>query len=165
MGTLLMGSFLDLGDPFDQVRTIRISSDGSIPVLDREREVVMGVREEYARADILIGHYILAFDAAWTRGISARHRLERPPKRMLLDTHSIARYGLKGALQSCSLDNVADFFGVGVKDRPSKHDWRGANTLDEESLQRIQARCESDVCLNAAIWPFLKEHWFAWRGV
>lgn len=162
IGTLLMGSFLDLAT--GEVVTARLSSDPNVPIEHAERELVEEVRALYLSASILIGHNSLAFDKNWLNGVSARHGLEPLPTRYHIDTYTVARFGLKGSYQSNSLSNLADILGVGVKDRPPKADWRHANIRDEDSLERIRLRCESDCYLTAAVWSKLEPYWVLWKG-
>jgi len=162
MGTLLMGSFLDLAT--GEVVTARLSSDANVPIEAAERDLVEEVSALFSSASILIGHNSKAFDRNFMNGCVARHGLPALPRRFHIDTYMVARYGLKGIYQSNSLDNLADILKVGVKDRPSKHDWREANIRDEDALERIRLRCESDVRLTAAIWSKLEPYWLMWKG-
>jgi hypothetical protein len=155
IGTLLCGSFLDLAT--GDISTHIISDYPSESVRDREAQLVKDVRGAYAQADILVGFNSMAFDRNWLQGASARHGYG-------IDCLQVARHGLKGQLQSNSLENLADFFGVGVKDKPSKHEWREANSMDPEALAAIQQRCESDVRLTAAVWQPLRPYWLSWKG-
>jgi DNA polymerase III epsilon subunit-like protein len=133
-------------------------------IADAERQLIEEVLALYSSASILIGHNSKAFDRNFLNGVCARHDLPAPPPRFHIDTYHVARYGLKGIYQSVSLDNLADILHVGVKDRPSKHDWREASIRDEEALERIRERCESDVRLTAAVWSKLMPYWVLWRG-
>jgi len=162
IGTLLMGSFLDLAT--GEVVTARLSSDQSMNIADAERQLAEEVIALYSSASILIGHYSTVFDRNFMNGIAARIGLPAPPKRFHIDTCMVARYGLKGLYQSNSLDNLADVLRVGVKDRPSKADWREASIRDEDALERIRLRCESDVRLTAAVWSKLLPYWVEWKG-
>lgn len=161
IGTLLMGSFLDLNTG---VTTTERIAAGAGSVFERERDVIERIATRYMDYTILIGHNSKTFDRNFLGGVMARHGMPMLPRRYHIDTMQVARYGLKGLLQSISLENVADFFGVGVKNKPSKHDWRGANLLDEGSLEQIRIRCESDVELNAAVWTKLIPYWVEWKG-
>ena len=162
IGTLLAGSFLDPSS--GEITTYTISDDGGESVRDREARLVAQVRAAYAEADVLIGFNSMAFDRNWLQGVSARHGYGPLPIRFHIDCLQVARHGMKGQLQSNSLENLADFFGVGVKDKPSKHEWREANSLDPEALVAIRQRCESDVVLTAAVWQCLRPYWLNWKG-
>jgi DNA polymerase elongation subunit (family B) len=163
MGTLLVASFLDISR--DEIETVHIECDqehGNIAA--REKRLIQQVLGMYVNCDVLIGHNTLTFDVPFLRGCAARYGLGTLPPRFHIDSYQVARHGLKAQLQSYSLDNLGDFFGVGVKNRPSKHEWRGAGLLDEPSILSLVARCEADVRLNAAVWDCLKPYWFTWRG-
>lgn len=163
IGTLLVAGFLDLNTGEAVSRTILDSPGGSFG--EKERSLAVWARGQVERADILVGHNTLAFDTAFLNGVLRRNREERLPRRLHLDTLSIARYGGKWALQSNSLANLADFLGLAAdKDRPSKHSWREANLLDPDAVERIRDRCEADLFLNAEVWHELRHAWFHWRG-
>jgi uncharacterized protein YprB with RNaseH-like and TPR domain len=160
IGILLVAAFLDLNDGTVESRTI---DDFEGTVSQRERQLARWAREQYVQADLLIGHNSLAFDKNFLNGVVARHNLEPLPLRVHADTYLIARYGLKG-LMGYSLSNLADVFGVGVKDLPSKNDWREANAGDPDSIKRLRHRCICDVVVTAAVWNRLKGYWAQWKG-
>lgn len=129
-----------------------------------ERALAVWAKEKVAEADMLIGHNTKAFDRNFVNGVLARHGETPLPDRQHLDTYLIARYGLKGVLQSNRLSNLADFFNVGQdKYQPSKHDWRDV-LVEPESLAEIRKRCEEDVMLNLKVWHALKPYWHKWKG-
>lgn len=150
-----------------------LNADGSIKqlqtrdVLDLkgEKNLAQWIVTRVKEADVLIGHNSDAFDKNFLNGVLIRWDLPKIPKRMHIDTLQIARHGMKGLLQSCSMENLADYFRLPIKkDKPSKHDWRGANNLEEESLKRIRHRCIEDVKVNVLLWNKLKPYYFEWRG-
>lgn len=157
IGTLLVVSFLDLSNSQLNTRTI-------YDVDKSEEALAVWAAEQYKRADIIIGHNSVAFDKNFVNGVLARYGRDPLPKKIQADTYLIARYGFKGLLQSYSLENVADFFRLGKKDRPSKHDWRESVVLDEDAIDRIADRCEADVRLNAQVFEKLKPYWNIWKG-
>jgi len=173
IGTLLVGAFLDLATGETECRSIYDFTEpdttdfprGEVPIIVREGQLLRWCRQQFEAADILIGHNSIGFDKNFLNGVSARHQLPALPKRFHIDTLSVARYGMKGLLQSNSLENVADFFGVGVKNKPSKHDWRLANATDRDAINSLKVRCGADVRLTAAVWERLKPHWVNWKGV
>lgn len=162
IGTLLVGSFMELSDREPTTRTIA-DFDGEYAA-DRERQLAEWVLGQWESADLLIGHNIAAFDKNFMRGVLFRHRIPVPRPKVMADTYLIARYGAKLLLQSYSLENVADVLGIGRKNHPPKLEWREANTLDPLALLGIKERCEADVTLNAGVWQELKQYWHEWRG-
>jgi hypothetical protein len=110
-------------------------------------------------------HNSKGFDRNFINGVLIRHKLPKLPKRMHIDTLVVAQYGMKGLLQSYSLENLADYFKLPIqKDHPSKHDWRQANDMEEKSIKRIRKRCISDVQITALLWEKLKPFWFEYKG-
>jgi hypothetical protein len=163
IGALIVVAFLNLGTGEEEVRTIY---DFKGSRAEREKQLVEWASERYASADILIGHNSQAFDKNFMNGVRARHGLEHLPPRFHIDTYQVARNGFKGLLQSYSMENLADFFRLPIqKDKPSKHDWRQANLLDEESVSRIATRCVEDVRVNALLWEKMRPYWQRWKGV
>ena len=165
IGFLMMGSFLDLNT--GEMVTERIASREEKPdwTLDEaELDVLLRVRKIIDRAVVLIGHNSISFGKNYVNGVSARHGLGPMGPKIHIDTYQAARYGLVGRLQSLKLANLADFFKIGVKDKPGKADWRASHARDEDALERLRLRCESDVRLTALVWDALKPHYLRWRG-
>lgn len=130
-----------------------------------EKNLAEWIVNRIEEADILIGHNVDAFDKNFLNGVLIRWNLPKLPKRYYIDTLMVARYGMKGLLQSCSLENLADYFRLPIqKDHPSKHDWRGANDMEPEPLSRIRKRCISDVEITALLWAKLKPFWLDYKG-
>src|SRR3990167_5025126 len=151
-----------------------LNSDGDIKELmtrdvhdsHGEKNLAEWISHRVIEADILIGHNSITFDKNFMNGVLIRHGLPKLPKRLHLDTMLIAQYGMKGLLQSISLENLADYFRLREgKDKVSKHTWRGANDMEIEPIKRLRKRCESDVRITALLWGKLKEHYYSWRGV
>lgn len=162
LGMLAVAAFLDFATGEMVWRNID-SFDGA--PAERERQLAEWAAGQYAAADMLIGHNILAFDKHFLDGVLRRHGLPRLPKRIIADTYLIARYGFKGLVHSYSLANMADYFRCeGAKDKPSIHDWREMGMDMPESVERITQRCLRDVRLNAEVWPHLKGDFHEWRG-
>lgn len=157
IGRLVVVSFLDAHTGELQTRSYKDFDSG-------ERGLAEWTRSMIERTDMLIGHNTKAFDRNFLNGVLARHGLEPMPQRYHLDTYLIARYGLKGALQSSSLANLADFFRLETsKYQPSKHDWRDV-LVEPESLDEIKVRCEEDVRLNLEVWHHLRPYWHLWQA-
>ncbi len=162
IGTLMVAGFLDLITGEVTVRTI-MDFEGTT-IEEREGLLACWASSQFCLADILIGHNSLGFDRNFLNGVCGRHGLEPLPKRLHIDTLQVARHGFKGLMQSNSLENLGDFFKVGVKNKPSKHDWRLANLTDPDAISRITERNVSDLFLTAAVWSKLLPHWQRWRG-
>lgn len=162
IGALIVTAFLDLNTGGVEVRSI-YDFKGSRQ--ERERQLMEWASEQYISADILIGHNSIAFDKNFLNGVRARYGYDLLPPRIQVDTYQIARHGLKGNLQSYSLANLLDFFRILIqKDRPSKHDWREANLLDEEAVSRISTRCVEDVKGQALLWHKMRPYYMRWKG-
>ena len=130
-----------------------------------EKNLAQWITHRVEEADILIGHNIDAFDKNFINGVLIRWNLPKLPKRYYIDTLMVARYGMKGLLQSNSLENLADYFRLSIqKDHPSKHIWRGANDMEEKSIKRLRQRCISDVQINVLLWERLKPYFHEWKG-
>lgn len=153
IGTLLVASFGELkaDGTLGRIHTEDIKSLGN------ERALAEWVWGKFMEGDIFIGHNSIAFDRNFINGVLTRLDMPRLPNRFHLDTMQIA----KGKLlyQSVSLENLADIFRVGVKDKPSKHEWREANILDDAAITRLRKRCSEDVKITAAVFNSLKPLW------
>lgn len=163
IGSLLVAAFLDV-DKSSGGLVSRTINDFDGTWEDKEEQLLMWTLEQIHDADILVGHNTKAFDRNFLNGVEFRHGLQPRSPVLHVDTYLVARYGVKGLFQSCSLSNIADVIGVGEKDRPAKGDWRKAISGDPESMERLRVRCEEDVKLNAAVWARLKPYWLLWRA-
>lgn len=161
-GKLIVAAFYDPNTGDMQVANI-YSFDGD--VRQREVQLLHWTLDRIAEADVLIGHNTLAFDVSFLRGRLAAHNIDRSiPKRQHWDTLQIAKFGFKGRPQGYSLENLADFFRVGRKDKPSKHDWAASVILDEEAIERITERCISDCEINNDVWNCLRPFFHDYKG-
>jgi DNA polymerase elongation subunit (family B) len=161
-GKLIVAAFLDVNTGAVRVRNIY---DFEGTVVEREVQLLHWTLDRIEEADVLIGHNTLAFDVSFIRGRLAIHGITRRiPKRQHWDTLQIAKFGFKGRAQGYSLENLADFFQVGRKDKPSKHDWAASVILDEEAIGRITERCVSDCEINNAVWDCLRPYFHEYKG-
>ncbi len=161
IGSLRVACFAEL----DSQGKIKEIHTRDIIEMHGEKNLAEWIVNRIKESDILIGHNSDGFDKNFINGVLIRHNLPKLPKRIHIDTLQTARHGMKGLLQSCSLENLADYFRLPIKkDKPSKHDWRGANNMEPESLQRIRERCISDVKITVLLWDKLKPFFFDWRG-
>lgn len=159
LGTLLVASFGEL----DRNGNVRNIMTNDIHQAGSEKALLEWARTQYEAGDIIMGFNHLAFDNHWLDGALTRSGLPMLPKRMQLDCYQIAKG--KYAVQSSSLESLADFFKLNEKkDKPSKHEWRTANVLDEESIKRLRKRCESDVRLTGKLWEKIKPAHFQSKG-
>lgn len=161
-GKLIVAAFLDVNTSDVVVRNIY---DFKGTVTERETQLLHWTLDRIEEADILIGHNTLAFDLSFLRGRLAIHGIKRQiAKRQHWDTLQIAKFGFKGRPQGYSLENLLDFFQVGRKDKPSKHDWAASVILDEEAIGRITERCIADVEGNNAVWNCLRPFFHNYKG-
>lgn len=161
IGSLRVGCFalLNYGGEIKEIYTRDILE------IHGEKNLAKWIHSRFEEGDIFIGHNSKAFDRNFINGVLIRHKLPKIPKRMHIDTLEVARYGMKSLLQSLSMENLADYFKLPIqKDKPSKHDWRGSNDMEEESIKRIRKRCISDVHVNVLLWEHLKPYWFEWKA-
>lgn len=172
----------DLKGDFGRLRVAcfgEVKADGSLgqiftkDILDfrgnnqaqRERQLAKWIWEKMDESDILIGHNVKAFDRNFLNGRFARHELPIAPFRMYLDTYHIARFGLKGLLQSYSQESVAKFFGIKeIKFKPEKDDWADCNAMIPRGVRIIRKRCIMDVKQNNAIFNKLRPYWHVWQN-
>jgi len=161
IGSLMVSSFLDLNTGVPNSRTV-LDFDGTFK--EREAQVASWTRDQLIRSDALVGHNVKAFDRNFLSGVLARQHLPQAPKRTYLDTMLIARHGLKGKI-GASMANLADVLGLPIpKDAPSKNDWREYIAGDQDAIERITIRCETDVIVNALLWHELKGYYYEWKG-
>lgn len=155
IGILVVSSFYYPDTDTCVTRTFKDFPDG-------EKGLAVWTLEQIESLDFIIGHNVKAFDRNFLSGVLARHGLGVMPRRGWWDTLYIARYGLKGQLQSNSMGNLADVLGLdGDKYRPSKHDWREV-LVNPTALEDITRRCEEDVKLNYLLFQRLKPYFHRW---
>src|SRR3990167_9810077 len=75
-----------------------------------EKNLAKWIHSRFEDGDIFIGHNSDAWDKNFINGVLIRHKLSKLPKRIHIDTLQVARYGMKGLLQSLSMENLADYF-------------------------------------------------------
>ena len=171
----------DLKGDFGRLRVAcfgEVKSDGSLGKIhtktilefkgnneaQKERQLAKWIRGKMEEADILIGHNCKAFDRNFLNGRFARHEIPIAPFRMYIDTMHVARYGLKGLLQSHSQENVAKFFQLKeIKFKPTKDDWAECNAMQPRGVKVIRKRCVMDVVQNNAIFNKLRPYWHTWQ--
>lgn len=149
--TLLVVVFGEL-QPDGKIKKYHVRS-----ILDEggEEALVKWAREKWCEADVLMGHNAIAFDRNFLNGVLLRYGLPILPKRILIDTFQT----VKGRINysSISLEALGDALGAGAKDKPARKDWREANILTPEAVERLVVRCKEDVKLNGALWPAIRE--------
>lgn len=156
IGRLTVSSFYYPDEDRLETKTFRDFDDG-------ELGLALWTRDRICELDFIIGHNVKMYDRNFLNGVLARHGQEYLPRRGWWDTLLIARYGLKGALQSNSMANLADVLGLdGSKYKPSKHDWRDV-LVEQSALDEIVTRCEEDVLLNYRLWLRLKPYFHRWQ--
>lgn len=155
IGTLMVACFaeIDSDGKIIELRTQTIQSIGKGSVAEREKKLVLWTKAQWEHGDIIIGQNHIGFDRHFIDGVLFRSNLPLLENRILIDTYQTA----KGKLgMGASMRNLVDIMHLGAKDAPSKDDWRNANSGDKEALERITARCESDVRMTNDMWNRLK---------
>lgn len=155
IGRLTVSSFYYPDEDRIETKTFRDFPDG-------ELGLALWTKERIEELDFIIGHNVKMYDRNFVNGVLARHGIGFLERRGWWDTLLIARYGLKGALQSNSMANLADVLGLsGSKYKPSKHDWRDV-LVEQSALDEIVKRCEEDVLLNYELFLRLKPYMHRW---
>ena len=155
IGGLLVACFgeVDSNGNIVDLRTQTVQTIGKGSVAEREKKLVQWTKDQWEYADIVIGQNHIGFDRHFIDGVLFRYRMPLLQNRILIDTYQVA----KGKFaMSASMRNMVDIMHLGVKDAPSKDDWREANHGDKEALKRITERCESDVRMTNDMWNRLK---------
>lgn len=163
IGGLMVASFaeLDSNGKVATMRTKNLDTIGRGTIIEREKLLAKWTKEQWEYADIVIGQNHIGFDRHFIDGVLFRHKIPLLEKRILIDTYQTA----KGQFaMSASMKNMVDIMGIGVKDAPSKDDWRNANHGDSKALARITKRCEEDVRLTAEMWDRLKPIYMRNKG-
>ena len=158
LGVLLCAAFYDMADGSIESRSVNDFGRKG------ELSLVKWVRQQIADSTILIGHNILAFDRHFIDGVLARHNLEPLPRRILVDTLMIARYGFQGLPSGNSLRNLSHFFKLTEeKESLEKEQWRTA-LLDPQAMLELKEHCEADCRVTAMLFDRLQPYWFRWQG-
>ena len=138
----------DLGPPVVEVRNMT-RAKGS------QRQMLQAFARAYARADIVVGHWIRGFDLPILQAAMVDNDLPLLDEKLTQDTKSdLIRLG--GI--SKSQENLASYLGIeSPKISMSMQDWREANRLTKKGLALVQERCIADVKQNIEMYRALLE--------
>lgn len=116
-------------------------------------------RERYIAADLITGHNLLKHDLPILNGAMLEYGLGPLPPRLVSDTYLHLK---KRAGVSASQASLAAMLGIKApKVSMSQTDWRLANRLYEEGIEKTRARCIGDVVQHIAMRKVLLEReWF-----
>jgi hypothetical protein len=120
--------------------------------------MLLGFVAAYIQADLLTGHNIIKHDLRILNGALLEEGLSPLPPKMVCDTylHLKRKGGVSG-----SQENLAKMLGVRVpKQGMSQADWREANRLTPEGIDKTRRRVVGDVKQHIALRrELLKRDW------
>jgi len=127
---------------------------GEVPA----RTMLLGFVAAYIQADLVTGHNIIKHDLRILNGALLEQGLSPLPPRLVCDTYADLKR--KGGV-SGSQDNLAKMLGVRVpKASMSQADWREANRLTPEGIDKTRRRVVGDVKQHIALRrELLKRDW------
>jgi hypothetical protein len=135
---------------------------GGVP----SRTMLLGFVAAYIQADLVTGHNIIKHDLRILNGALLEEGLSPLPPKMVCDTYTHLKR--KGGV-SGSQENLAKMLGVRVrKQGMSQADWREANRLTPEGIDKTRRRVVGDVKQHIALRrELLKREWLkppqVWR--
>lgn len=118
-----------------------------------DEQLVKALHRTLSKADIVVAHNGLEFDNKKANARFLKYGL--PPVRPFktIDTLKVARKSFN--LNSCSLDALADYLGVGRKIKTDKDLWRGCMRDDAAAWKLMRKYNSSDVDLLAKVYKKL----------
>jgi uncharacterized protein YprB with RNaseH-like and TPR domain len=125
------------------------------PKFSDDRELVVAIRDELEKYDIIVGHNSKLFDKKFLNGRLAKW-WETPLQSMWhIDTMWAVRSHMK---ISSKLDNIQKHMGLKDEKTPiSWDDWADAAGRDERSMDEVVKHCEQDVkVLEQVYWRLMK---------
>jgi hypothetical protein len=122
------------------------------------RTMLLGFVAAYVQADLVTGHNIIKHDLRILNGALLEEGLSPLPPKMVCDTYTHLKR--KGGV-SGSQENLAKMLGVRVpKQGMSQADWREANRLTPEGIDKTRRRVVGDVKQHVALRrELLKRQW------
>jgi hypothetical protein len=122
------------------------------------RTMLLGFVAGYLQADLVTGHNIIKHDLRILNGALLEEGLSPLPPKMVCDTylHLKRKGGVSGSQES-----LANMLGVKAIKRPmSQADWREANRLTPEGIEKTRRRVVGDVRQHIALRrELLKRNW------
>lgn len=136
-GVMLCAGIKEIGKPAKILKEGRRGGN--------DRDLVVALRDELEKYDILIGFYSLGFDLRFLNARLRKHK-ERPlAKRLHVDVYRIVKKGWPRET-SCSLAAVCEWLGIQGKTRIHPDQWRLASFEgDKKALKYISDHCVADV--------------------
>jgi hypothetical protein len=113
------------------------------------RTMLLGFVAAYVQADLVTGHNIIKHDLRILNGALLEEGLSPLPPKMVCDTylHLKRKGGVSG-----SQENLAKMLGVRVpKQGMSQADWREANRLTPQGIEKTRRRVVGDVKQHIAL--------------
>jgi len=113
------------------------------------RTMLLGFVAAYVQADLITGHNIIKHDLRILNGALLEEGLSPLPPKLVCDTYADLKK--KGGV-SGSQENLAKMLGVRVrKQGMSQADWREANRLTPEGIEKTRRRVVGDVRQHIAL--------------
>lgn len=142
--------------PFDQVICCAFKPYGEKPyVLSRkvhessDKRLVMDIKEELAKYDILVGYYSLGYDKPFLSARLLKHKQTPLPRQLHIDCYRLAKRLFQYSLHSKRLVSVCELLGISGKTRVEPELWEQFkyDSLDgkKHALKYIVEHCHYDV--------------------
>jgi uncharacterized protein YprB with RNaseH-like and TPR domain len=140
---LLCAAFGVVGEKKIRLISLRQFLKGDENPLLHERELVKAVAEEYAKADVLVGHYSTGFDRPFLAAKMLEYGLPPLPNIPHIDTYYLSK---KLAISRKSLQNVAYYSGIKqTKSAVEGRLWKAAQAGNIKALKAIEHHNVVDV--------------------
>ena len=126
-------------------RTHYVLCLGDVPF----RTMLLGFVAAYVQADLVTGHNIIKHDLRILNGALLEEGLSPLPPKLVCDTYADLKK--KGGV-SGSQESLAQMLGIRAKKIPmSQADWREANRLTPEGIEKTKRRAVGDVKQHIAM--------------
>src|SRR5262245_59132036 len=141
IGRVLCCSFKSIGQKAYTFRGDDAKYKGRRPSDDSK--LVVAIRDELEKFDIIVGHNSKMFDARFLAGRLLKAGARAREKRLHVDTMWVIRSHMR---VSSKLDNVQQFLGLPLAKTPiSWESWQDAAANLKEAMDEVVHHCEQDV--------------------
>jgi uncharacterized protein YprB with RNaseH-like and TPR domain len=153
MGRILCCSFVNLdGEPWTfRQDNSKYTGDS----LTDDSNLVLAIREELERYDLIVAHNGRLFDIPMLNARLAKAGLGPLKTHFMLDT----RWYLNSAsmrIGSAKLENAAKFFELGEQKTTISWDaWQRAAALETDAMDSVVEHCEADVKVLRELYPIV----------
>ena len=121
-----------------------------------DRNLLIAALKELDNYACLVGWYSKGFDAKFLRRRALAHKLRPWAPQLHLDLYYTYKCNFKTGYMSCRLAAASEFLELPEpKMVITRKIWKGAWYGEGDAMEKIKARCESDVKITAQVFDIL----------